>query len=594
MSARAHPPRYIPPPTTFLLSRSGATYGEAALPNKNWNKVRENVQNNGLKSQNGSSAYGDNQGSGNSGHDPQRRQRKGFRNGDARPWGDQSHRMREPNGRAVTNMKERLERPVSEREQQQKIEKQQHHYAKPDNNTEINDNADCDDDKINGRGGKAQTGGERNPNETDGDARRVPLTKAGYEDDVDWQKKADNGSYDWSKKKRQKGSVYDPEVTKIRAEKIDEEGNQDKNINGSLDANGDGLSNGSSQGKDDRWMKRPTNAEATRQEKESSWSNGTEDGDGSRTSVQSETGHGSSGSMESDERKPGDEAVESETDSDDQSEDSKANGEGEGPKDGKTRRLKSILKKCRPKFADKLLDAIEEQKKNCTIRFDDICKKHKQKDGTPIFTSYSCENGGEEESFRSSMKKKLRNLAGGIYVRACDGVEKVKEAAGDWLDEMKPNNDGSWSQVEGEYGTRCVPHENNTIEDHTIYVCSCCFNELIDRDAYVNIKYFDAEYGCCKPKIVSRSFENRPYFCEKLLQSMSEKRREIFLKIHGKRHQMRGGIHCVSKIPSMEAEFLAQQSTLQTPEAKNDGEENGAEEEDGDINREDDAQNENE
>ena len=225
--------------------------------------------------------------------------------------------------------------------------------------------------------------------------------------------------------------------------------------------------------------------------------------------------------------------------------------------------LFGILKKCAPKFATKLLDAIEKEKAECAFCLDQFSEKyneHLKQKKQPVFTSYSCENGDtDDNSVRASIKK-LRNLVGGFYSKACTEMEAFVETIDDMLEEKKPEEDGKWSAVEGEHGTRYLPQYDNQIEDHTIYVCSCCFNEVVDRDAYVNIKYFGAEYGCCKPKIVSRSFENRPFHCERMLASMSEKRRSCFLKLIGKKHQMKSGVHCVSKIPSMDKEAEGNQN----------------------------------
>ena len=250
--------------------------------------------------------------------------------------------------------------------------------------------------------------------------------------------------------------------------------------------------------------------------------------------------------------------------------------ENEGVKDDQEkaikRRLKNLndaIKKCTSKFAEKLLDVLEQQKSDCMIQFDDICKKHEKDNSEPIFSSYSCENGPTTESIKDSIKKKVSGLVGGVYTKACEGADAIREAAEELIDEIKPQDDGSWSQIGGDSGIRCVPHYDNRVEDHTVYVCSCCFNEVIERDAHVNVKYFDPDFGCCKPKIVSRSFENRPYFCEKLLSSMSKKRRSCFLKMYGKKHQMKGGVHCISVIPSMEQECLAHDGK---PESCNGGE----------------------
>ncbi len=87
-----------------------------------------------------------------------------------------------------------------------------------------------------------------------------------------------------------------------------------------------------------------------------------------------------------------------------------------------------------------------------------------------------------------------------------------------------------------------------------MYICSCCFNEECDRNRFVSTKFLGEMFGCCTPVFVSRSFENRPVHCEKMLQRMGESRRNLFLKMIGKKAEMKGGVRCNSKVEIKEEE----------------------------------------
>ena len=581
MAARTQLPRYIPPPTTFLLSRSGATYGIKLLPNKHWNTVRDNVQNNGLR--NGGTAdvqnsydrqrYGPNQQTRPQAQEKLQRPPT-YVNG---PKNVPSYERQQQNGGRINSRGNKHGFLDDDDSEVQKIEHQEFHDAKPDYDRlfeeadEIYENRG----KKDGDGSKRSDASEAgNGSSREGMRRRINKDE-GYDDDyngdVDWQKKTEkknDGKYDWSKNRRRSNSVYDPESTKMRTQEIDQQGGINRGKTGDWNGAGNG---GLRERK--RGMATPETLEPTNTGNKEVKDTGLGSGEDSQPST--------SGSMEEERDSVSSDIVNDDDDDDKSSESSgdedEEENEGEGSekesgkgKKCKIKKLKDMFKKCTPKFAEKLLDAIEKRKSDCRIPFDEICKKYKRKNGDPIFTSYSCENGDTKSSFKDSMKKRLRSLVGGFYTKACEGIEKVKDAAEDWLDEIKPKDDGTWSQVEGEHGIRCVAHYDNQIEDSTVYVCSCCFNEVIDRDVHVNVKYFDAQFGCCKPKVVLRSFENRPYYCEKILASMSEKRREWFLKHYGKKHNMRGGVHCISVIPSMEADFLAQQSNLENEDNEED------------------------
>ena len=547
------------------------TYGTRPLPNKHWNLVRTNVQNHKLK----------------------RRDRSDRRvpvNDNQRKWGQlqdmlkgqsangtrntKDNGVKWPNGGKTGSEGQQGRFDSGSEEEVLVMEQEQLHYAEPDLNKIFDDadnnyeskekslyegdrpsNASHDDDSE--KGGK---GAEASANED-------------YDDDVDWQKKTETDKkYDWSKNRRRSNSVYDPEITKVRAEEIDQRKNKARSRDRDLHS----------------LEYEPANEDLKRRSKRMTTSRKPELVNKDNEEVD-EGGTIASGLNSEEEYNPGnsnsieegkDAAAEPEADGDEDHEvtgsnfkenDEEIEDENENRKEGKKKakslRLKNLtdtIKKCAPKFAEKLLDALEKQKSDCSIQFDDVCKQHKKKHDGPIFASYSCENGQTADSFKDSMKKKMRDLIGGVYTKACEGAGAIRDAAEEWQDEVTPQEDGSWSQIGGKGGIRCVPHYDNRIEDHTVYVCSCCFDEIIARNAYVNIKYFDAGFGCGKPKIVSRSFENRPYFCEKLLSSMHKKRRESFLRFYGKRHQMRGGVHCISVIPSMEKEYLAQQAKLES------------------------------
>ena len=540
MSRRTSLPKYIPPPTTFLLSRSGVTYGTKPLPNRHWNLVRTNVQNHRLKGrdrdENGVPVY-----------DDQRKWRQiqdtlkeqsHFKDGTRNT---KDNGVKRQSGRKAGSESQQKRFLDGDEEEAQAIEQQPIHFAQPDLHNMFDDVDNCNENKE-----KSKHEGARSTNSNDSE---MEGQNGDYDNDVDWQKKIENDKqYDWSKNRRRNNSMYDPEIANTRAQEIEQRNNKARSR--------------------DRDMHSQKYKPSKKPDLVNKGNEQVNEGGTTVNGYDSDKEYKLSTLAE----------PESDADEDDNINESnfKENGEEEEDENGKrkegrkkmkSQRLKNLagaIKKCTPKFAEKLLDALEKQKSECLIRFDDICKKHKKKDNEPIFTSYSCENGQTAGSFKDSMKKKMCGLIGGVYTKACEGAGAIRDAAEEWLDEVTPQDDGSWSQIDGNEGIRCVSHYDNRIEDHTVYVCSCCFNEIIERDAHVNINYFDPDFGCCKPKIVSRSFENRPYYCEKLLASMPKKRRECLLKLYGKRHQMRGAVHCISVIPSMEEEYLAQQAKLES------------------------------
>eukprot|EP00794_Sanderia_malayensis_P009924 gene9924-10941_t len=213
-------------------------------------------------------------------------------------------------------------------------------------------------------------------------------------------------------------------------------------------------------------------------------------------------------------------------------------------------RKKTFFDKCAPSFVKKVLDAIEKKKSDCLMNLDEIaskCKRHVMEKGEPVFTSYSCENqdgGGGPADFKSSLRNRVSNLLGGFYTRACSGMQ-VKS---DFSNEKEQVKDGTHNAPEEEYGVRDITECANTVPDFTIYICSCCFNEECDRDVFVNTSYLDEIYGCMAPVFVTRSFENRPAHCEKMLARLNKQQREMLLKIAGKKCEMKAGVRCCSKV----------------------------------------------
>ena len=668
MSVKERNTTYVPPATTFILGRSGASYGQQPLKNKHWDVLREGIKSGQAKFPNG----GVDKGRGNGGNEYSRRNTykdKTRRNGSKRNNNEQNGDInraqtmqgeRPVNNEKLPNVWNNVRRPHEAQQQQQKqrnghrdtedqivMQQDQNYYTAPDY-SKVFDEADRkrDAEKRN----STRNGSTRNGTKSDGQPQQQRASTAGLlpwqraslneYDDYDWQRKKENAgkttANDDKDRRRRGSSVYDPEGAKRRTEGIDRrQHNAKENGNGPQDSN---LHNNRSRTDESESRKRE-NRESKRQQNGSNsksgdinrdkrrlsngqrngalehpsqvpmdQENGTEnrrdnrDGRSARKQSSSEeakrSDNGTKG-YEADEsdsidmskvngkqKRPGnpeksmagndtgrteDEIVAtisdkqnySERTSDSDKEGSEVDDEEKQLLEKEEKGLFGILKKCAPKFATKLLDAIEKEKAECAFCLDQFSEKYKEhlkQKKQPVFTSYSCENGDTDDNNVRASIKKLSNLVGGFYSKACTEMEAFVETVDDMLEEKKPEEDGKWSAVEGEHGTRCLPQYDNQIEDHAIYVCSCCFNEVVDRDAYVNIKYFGAEYGCCKPKIVSRSFENRPFHCERMLASMSEKRRSCFLKLIGKKHQMKSGVHCVSKIPSMDKEAEGNQN----------------------------------
>lgn len=670
MSVKQRSTTYVPPATTFILGRPGASYGQQPLKNKHWNALREGVKGGQARVPNG---YID-KGRSNGGNEYSR---QNTYNGNARRSG--STRNNEQNGVANRMQSKEGERPVNnerlpnvwnsvrreggekkypqqqpqqnrnghrDTEDQMVMQKEQNYYATPDYS-----NVFGEADRNNGTEGKRNsilngstksgTNSDRQPQQQrESAAGLLPWQQASLDeyDDYDWQRKNENGgktaASDAKDRRRRGSSVYDPEGAKKRTEGIEKRqhkanenrhGPQDSksynngsrregserrkgengehrrqpNANRSIRGDVNGSKRRLSNGQRNDAIEHPSNVPDDHE-------NGTESRRDNRNakSIRKQSypekikGNGTRGheadesdsiemskvngklrrenpeksATDQDDFNPAEDEIGART-SDQQNDSGRASDnekDESGLEDEKKALLKKeekglfgILRKCAPKFATKVLDAIEKEKAECMFCLDQFSEKYKEhldKKKQPVFTSYSCENGdADDNSFKASMNK-LRNLVGGYYSKACTEMEAFVETVDDMLEEKKPEEDGKWSTVEGQHGTRCLPQCDNQIEDHTIYVCSHCFNDVVDRDAYVNVKYFDAEYGCCKPKIVSRSFENRPAFCERMLASMSEKRRACFLKRIGKKHQMKSGVHCISKIPSMDKEAEGNQT----------------------------------
>ena len=558
MSAGASLPKYIPPPSVFLLNKPSTRYGTKPLSNKHWELVRTNVKNHRVQD-------GKENGHRRSlvqSQDAQKELQK-YANGGHR--GTKHNGTEQQNGRRRSN-ENHNNRSHNDDEERQVMEHEQLHYAQPDFSKIFDDT-----DRAQGSKDENQNHSDRPSDDKysrDKGKKASVSQNRDYDDDVDWQKKVEreNGrNYDWSKNRPRNNSVYDPEGTKIRAQKIDQNKSEKRSRENGMPAQTGEMRNGDSRGRNRRT--------ATVQKPELTSQGATQ---ANNFNSEEEKEPGTSGSLKEKE----DTSVQLESNEDEHGDEESIGTDGNDEEDEsgglnrktlkkKLKQLNDAIKKCTPEFAEKLLDVLEKQKSDCSIYFDDICKSYK-KNNEPIFSSYSCENGDVTTSTMNSMAKTLGGLIGGVYTKACKGMEAIKDAAEDLLYEIEPEDDGSWSQVGGVNGIRCMSHYDNRIEDHTVYVCSHCFNEVVDRDAHVNVKYFDATFGCPKPKIVIRSFENRPYFCEKLLSSMSAKRRECFLKMYGEKHQMKGGVHCISVIPSMEQEFLEQQERLKSFNAEND------------------------
>eukprot|EP00795_Rhopilema_esculentum_P006033 gene6033-11407_t len=532
-------PKYIPPITTITIGQSGASFSTKPRSSQLWDTVRDGLGRDGTKkpyygsAPNGTNRSRQANGTSRSSQAQHSNPYQPKQNG----VGSSGKNKRDPS-RITLKADQQNQRKYDDIKDEQQLQEEQFHYQTPDYN-HIYDALDnqrdgaINDGKPSLKGQRVLlTGDSKIKDNTD----NVKQNRADYADSWDREKNIDqdvNQRKRGSERQRSRRSGVENRLGRDSKTEIISTDRKDS------DSGNDSESSRYGKYSPDEMLMGKSNGEAVSTAKRSE----EEDLSEIEESIQS-----SSDEIDMDK--------ESENEVEDKSK--------------KKRCLKRLIKKCAPKFANRLLDAMEKAKNDCKLQFDDICKLHKEKNGKPIFTNYSCENG-ENNQRLGFAKKRLQNLLGGFYTRACTDIENLKNAAEDWLDEIKPKEDETWSQLDSEHGIRCVPHYDNQIEDHSIYVCSCCFNQVIDKDAHVNVRYLENQYGCSNPVIVMRSFENRPYLCERILASMSEKRRDIFLKRIGKKHHMKSGVHCVSNLPKMDEQLDEEKETAnQTDVAQSD------------------------
>ena len=536
MTAVKREPRYIPPITTITIGQSGASFSTKPRSSQLWDTVRDGLGRGGTKKPyngsvpNGTSrssqANGTNRSSQAQHSNPYHAKRNGF---------GSSGKIKGDPSRITLEADQQNQSDYNYMEDEQQLQEEQFHYQTPGYNHFF----DALDNQRDGdtKGGKPSLKGQRvvltGDSKIKDNTDNVRQNREDNADSLDREKNIDqdvNQRKRGSERQRSRRSGVenrlgrDLKIDIISPDRKDRDSGNDSESSRYGKYSPDEMLMGKSKGEAVPAAKRSEEEDLSEKEED--------------LSEKEESIKSSSDETEIDK--------ESENEVEDKSK--------------KKRYLNKLIKKCAPKFANKLLDAIENAKNDCKLQFDDICKLHKEKNGKPIFTNYSCENGENNQSLGLATKG-LRNLLGGFYTKACTDIQNLKNAAEDWLDEIKPKEDETWSQLDSEHGIRCMPHYDNQIEDHSIYVCSCCFNEVVDKDAHVNVRYLESQYGCCSPVVVMRSFENRPYLCERILASMSEKRREIFLKRIGKKHHMKSGVHCVSNLPKMDEQLDEEEET---------------------------------
>ena len=245
MSARTPLPRYIPPPTTFLLSRPSVTYGTKPLPNRHWNIVRTNVQSRNLQAGNrnghDSTSYGD---------EPKWMRRpkpsEGQQNQSNGPQPMRYNGINRQNDGQKNNEYQLKKCEDGEEEEPQIIEHQQLHYAQPDFSRIFDEEDEINENNEENKHEEARPRtSDHNAGSSKEENGAISTVNEDYDDDMDWQKKVekdDNKKYDWSRNRNRNNSVYDPETTKIRAQKIDQTSSEpdgkDRNEVGSGDVRG--------------------------------------------------------------------------------------------------------------------------------------------------------------------------------------------------------------------------------------------------------------------------------------------------------------------------------------------------------------------